>query len=220
MAEDTGKQRGVDSLTRQKHVRAKWRWRLCRQSLNYDCVFCFSARRKQRAVVWRKEAGVGKQDWGTETDCHRVQQTDPRTMIQLPSNFSLPLWPALLHSSGRNVAQIRVSARWGGWETGKQREGKEWEREETNSSPFTQAKGLLAHLCVLLSLLGSLDSLDYKQGQAADTHTHTQVGMIGPDRRYHSTVTRWDYNMGVRQGVMKKCVSVAVKYPRPTELPR
>lgn len=36
------------------------------------------------------------------------------TMITLPSNFSLPLLHALLQSSGRNVAQIRVSVHWGG----------------------------------------------------------------------------------------------------------
>lgn len=82
-----------------------------------------------------------------------------------------------MHSSetqAENVAQIRVSARWGGWETGKQREGIERERErrETNSSQFTQAKGLLAHLYRLLGPLRSLDSSGYKQGQSANTHTH------------------------------------------------
>lgn len=63
------------------------------------------------------------------------------TMITLPSNFSLPLLRALLQSSGRNVAQIRVSVCWGGRETGKPREGIETERdrqsEESNSSEFT-----------------------------------------------------------------------------------
>lgn len=68
---------------------------------------------EQRVAVWRGEAGVGRE--GVRDGRLPESPTDRlRTMIQLPSDFSLPPWPALLQSSGRNVAQIRVSARWGG----------------------------------------------------------------------------------------------------------
>lgn len=43
---------------------------------------------------------------------------------------------------------------------------RERERGETNSSQFTQEKGLLVHLCVLLTLW-------------IHTHTHTHSGKIG-----------------------------------------
>lgn len=51
-----------------------------------------------------------------ETEVEEQGQTvsAANTMITLPSNFSLPLLHALLQSSGRNVAQIRVSVCWGG----------------------------------------------------------------------------------------------------------
>lgn len=95
-------------------------------------------------------------------------------MIQLPSNFLLPPWLHFSKCSERNVAQIRVSARWGGRETGKQREGRETERE-TNSSQFTQAKRLLAHLCVvLIPTLWILQTASRLVSGHTKTHRHTQ----------------------------------------------
>lgn len=85
-----------------------------RQSLNYDYVFCFRGRGTAISGFGDEKRGVGHEEKKKDRGCQKVQQTDPRTMIQLPSNFSLPLWLALLQSSERNVAQIRVSARWGG----------------------------------------------------------------------------------------------------------
>lgn len=58
--------------------------------LNYDHVSSFSGvwgGGGEHAVVQRKAAGTGKREQVTDT----MQETDPSTMIQLPSNFSLPL---------------------------------------------------------------------------------------------------------------------------------
>lgn len=116
--------------------------------------------------LWQKAAGARKRG-GSSRD--EMLWTERDTMIQLPSNFSLPLWPALLQSLGRNVAQIRASACWGGCETGKQREGKE--KQESNHSQFTQAEGFSVHLCVPDSPLHSLDPSDWEQSHSVDTKT-------------------------------------------------
>lgn len=144
---------------------------------------------------------------------NEVQQMDSSTMIQLPSNLSLPLQPALLQSSGRNVAQIRVSACWGGWETGKQREGRE--RQETNCSRFTQAKGLLVHLRGLHSLLHSQDQSQSKASQWPQTSGEERPWCEIPLNSYKVRLQH-----GCIPAPLKKCVSVAVKYPWPSELPR
>lgn len=119
MAEDTGKQKGVDSLAREKHL-----WSEC---LIMIMSFAFLVSWSGVVVVRRKRSGTPLWQCLSLPLSNRQK---PHTMIQLPSNFSLPLWPVLLQSSGRNVAQIRVSARWGGWETGKQREGKKKRKRE------------------------------------------------------------------------------------------
>lgn len=144
-----------------------------------------------------------------------TDRSPPPHMIQLPSNFLLPLWLHFSKCSERNVPQIRVSARWGGWETGKRREGRETERK-TNSSQFTQAKHLLAHLCIgFITILWILQTASRLVSGHGHTHTHTKIDR---DRRYHSAVTRWDYSKRVCRSLLKTSVSVAVKYPHPTEL--
>lgn len=120
--------------------------------------------REERSVVLEKSRTL---KWGS------VRQIDPPPhMIQLPSNFLLPLWLHFSKCSERNVPQIRVSARWGGWETGKRREGRETERK-TNSSQFTQAKHLLAHLCVgFITILWILQTASRLVSGHGHTHTH------------------------------------------------
>lgn len=112
-------------------------------------------------VVWRKGAGAGKREQVTELPEGPIVR--PSTMIQLPPNFSLPFWPALVWSSERNVAQIRISACWGGSETGKQKEG-----NNVHSSQFT-------HLLLSRYRLNSLKvwSLDVFRPDGGHTHSHS-----------------------------------------------
>lgn len=109
MAEDTGKQKTSGQLHGPKSSEGD----VDNSPANLVIIimsFAFSCLGTVNSGFGEKKRELESRSERQET----ARKSNRDTMIQLPSDSSLPLWPALLQRSGRNVAQIRVSARWGG----------------------------------------------------------------------------------------------------------
>ena len=79
-------------------------------------------------------------------------------------------------------------------------------------------------VCKLIAVFLSISGSQRLQtGQSVDPHTHTHTHTSREDRqRQDITLNSYKVRLQhgcVRQGFLKKCGGVTVKYPRPTELP-
>lgn len=89
--------------------------------------------RKQAWMVWSRQTGIGSE----RVNGDKPPEKSNRQFVSHDSNFLLTSdFLSSLHFSKaqRNVAQIRV---WGGWETGKQREGRKRDKRNQQLSVYT-----------------------------------------------------------------------------------